>query len=169
MANMLKALVFTMAVVGSAVAQPAPAGEAPLALATSPQAVALAADPAVYDALVKAYHPPAEPEAKAYLSPAKPAAKAYHPPAKPAASAAPGEDGRALAGFCEGFVDLYNPECELCNHSGCGWFQCSAFTKWQACKEGWRVCGYESCVGGLCSSKPTCGRQPTSIRGIQGI
>ncbi len=73
----------------------------------------------------------------------------------------PGADPRrALAGFCEGYVDLYNPECHRCNHSGCGMFQCSAFTWFDACKPGWVYCGYESCVGGLCSSKPTCGRKP---------
>ena len=143
MANMLKVLVLTMAVLGSAVAQPVPANEALSALATSPQAVALASDPKVYEALLKAFEPPAAP-----------------------VTSAVGADGRALAGFCEGYVDLYNPECERCNHSGCGWFQCSAFTKWEACKPGWSVCGYESCVGGLCTSKPTCGRKPaSSIRG----
>ena len=145
MAKLVKSLVLIAAVLGLATAAPSETDAAAATriptMATNPQVIAAAADPQVYAALVKAY---------------------------------PGADQgspRALAGFCEGYVDLYNPECHLCNHSGCGWFQCSAFTWYDACKPGWVQCGFESCVGGLCSSKPTCGRKPVNqviANGLRG-
>ncbi len=140
MAKLFKSLVLVAAVVGLATAAPSETIDAPMKMtlvqATSPEVVAAAANPRVFAALVAAYPEPEQ------------------------------DSPRALAGFCEGYVDLYEPECHLCNHSGCGFFQCSAFTWYDACKEGWAVCGSRECVGGLCSRKPTCGRKPVS--GLRG-
>jgi hypothetical protein len=69
-------------------------------------------------------------------------------------------EGMVTAGGCIGFTELYNPECNQCNSDGCGWFKCSAFTTWNPCKEGWKHCGSDTCVGGLCSPRRICGRPP---------
>ena len=133
MAKLVKSLVLVAAVLGLATAAPSES-EAALetripTMATSPQVIAAAADPRVYAALVEAY---------------------------------PGADHgspRDLSYFCDDYVDLYNPKCHNCNGGGCGVFECSDFTTWDACKAGWEECGLEECEVGFCTAKPTCGRR----------
>ena len=47
-------------------------------------------------------------------------------------------------------------ECHNCNGNGCGAFKCSGFTHWDDCPSGYKLCGSEKCVGGLCDDKPWC-------------
>ena len=62
----------------------------------------------------------------------------------------------ALAGWNECTGKTFSPECHQCNGDGCGAFHCSAFTTWDKCPKGSHLCGYQTCVGNLCSQKPIC-------------
>ncbi len=55
---------------------------------------------------------------------------------------------------CKG--DTFSPSCHQCNGDGCGAFQCSAFTTWDQCPSGSHECGFQVCVGNLCSQKRLC-------------
>lgn len=56
--------------------------------------------------------------------------------------------------------DAVTTHCHNCSGSGCGAFECSAFTHWDPCPDD-TFCGYETCVGGLCNEKPWC--RPTTL------
>ncbi|WP_419536878.1 hypothetical protein [Endozoicomonas sp.] len=61
-----------------------------------------------------------------------------------------------LAGWNECTGDSFSPDCHRCNGDGCSAFRCSAFTTWDQCPKGSHVCGYETCVGNLCTQKRLC-------------
>lgn len=53
--------------------------------------------------------------------------------------------------------DAIEGTCSNCNSSGCGAFECSAFTHW-SCPSGYTVCGYEKCASGFCTDKKWCSK-----------